>query len=147
MLVGLAQLAKPIYLPPNHKLTNNVCLCVYLIQFFLGVQELRDSTDELWVHEQRLTVAAQRQRDRVNWVTLNILHTDRPTDGPTDWRTLTERWGRPTFLWSTSRRGFDPEGFCQRGWWRRSHPAPGPGRRSKTGSVTWETQRHSRRVH
>lgn len=56
-------------------------VCFYLIQFFLGVQELRDSTDELWVHEQRLTVAAQRQRDRVNWVTLNILHTDRPTDG------------------------------------------------------------------
>lgn len=88
MLVGLTPINQTRLAATQTINSLMMYVCVfYLIQFFLGVQELRDSTDELWVHEQRLTVAAQRQRDRVNGVTLNILHTDRPTDGPTDWRT------------------------------------------------------------
>lgn len=37
-----------------------VFVCIYLIELFLGVQELCDSTDEFWIHEQRFTVTEQR---------------------------------------------------------------------------------------
>lgn len=45
-------------------------LGIYLVEFFFGVQELRDATDEFWIHEQRFAVAGQRKL-RLTFLTCN----------------------------------------------------------------------------
>lgn len=123
----------------RHCSTSVLCVFVrviYLLEFSLSIQELCDSSDELWIHEQRFTIPGHRRETEGQCFGLMTTYEDRRCP------TLTVRWGRPTFLWSTSTRGFAPEGSGPHGWWRQSHPAQGPGQRSETGSVTWETQRY-----
>lgn len=68
-------------------------LCLYLTEFFFSVQELCDSADEFWIHEQRFTVTERRQRKRQLVFQFVVIYSycvfcssacSNPPHGPTD---------------------------------------------------------------